>query len=90
MKRKFRPSRLILILLLICSVMWGGWLLLLARTGPAVEQMPEMVRERLEESGGSYVTLLEMPVILPEAVVATEDQSFWSNPGIDGYYPFYC
>jgi penicillin-binding protein 1A len=42
-----------------------------------------MVHARLATYGGAYAPLSRMPIMLREAVVATEDQSFWSNLGID-------
>ncbi len=83
MRRKFSPIGFAVILLLIIGAGWGGWQLLLARTGPTVRLLPSMVRDRLAAHGGDYLPLSQMPLMLREAVVATEDQSFWSNSGID-------
>ncbi len=83
MKRKFSSAGFVVIVLLIIGFGWGGWQLLLARTGPTVHLLPSMVRDRLAVHGGTYVQLDGIPPMLREAVVATEDQSFWSNPGID-------
>lgn len=74
---------LALSILLIAGIAYGGWLWLLARTGPAVRQLAPMVQERLAAHGGSYVKLSDMPSALREAAVDTEDNSFWSNVGID-------
>lgn len=81
--RKFSSTGLVVIALLIIGAGWGSWQLLLARTGPVVHLLPSMVHDRLTAHGGAYVPLSRMPLMLREAVVATEDQSFWSNPGID-------
>ncbi|KLU58960.1 penicillin-binding protein 2D [Peptococcaceae bacterium CEB3] len=83
MKRKFSLAGLLLIMFLSIGAGWGGWQLLLARTGPAVQLLPSMVRNRLAACGGTYVPLSEMPPMMLRAVVSTEDNSFWSNPGID-------
>lgn len=83
MKRKFSPTGLVIIVFLTIGALWGGWQLLLARTEPAVQLLPSMVRNRLVACGGAYVPLSGIPLMLREAVVATEDKSFWSNPGID-------
>jgi penicillin-binding protein 1A len=69
--------------LLTIGAGWGCWQWLLARTGPEVKLLPSMVSDRLADHEGTYVSLSRMPLMLREAVVATEDQSFWSNPGID-------
>ncbi len=83
LKRKFNPAGFVVIMLLIIGAGCGGWQLLLAGTGPAIHLLPSLVRDRLAAHGGVYVPLSRMPLMLREAVVATEDQSFWSNPGID-------
>ena len=87
MKRNFGSAGLmtllLMILLMIMGIGWGSWLLLLARTGTVAHLLPSMVRQRLADHGGTYAMLETMPLMLREAVVATEDQSFWSNHGID-------
>jgi penicillin-binding protein 1A len=83
LKRKFSLASLLFVTLLIIGAGWGCWQWLLIRTGPAVHVLPSMIGDRLRDYGGAYVPLDEMPLMLREAVVATEDQSFWTNPGID-------
>jgi penicillin-binding protein 1A len=83
LKRKFNLTGFLFIALLIIGGGWGSWQCLLASTGPAVRLLPSMIHDRLEVYGGAYVPLSQMPPTLRDAVVATEDQSFWSNPGID-------
>ena len=83
MKRKFIPARFVIAVIVLVGVGWMGWQLLLARTGPAVRLLPAMVHQRLAAHGGVYVPLSEIPAMLRQAVVATEDASFWTNPGID-------
>jgi penicillin-binding protein 1A len=83
LKRKFDLAGFLFIALLIIGGGWGSWQCLLVRTGPAVRLLPSMIHDRLAVYGGTYVPLSQMPLMLCDAVVATEDQSFWSNPGID-------
>jgi len=42
-----------------------------------------MIHQRLAAHGGVYVSLSGIPSVLQQAVVATEDAGFWTNPGID-------
>lgn len=83
MQRKFKPRRFLVFLLLILVLAEGSWQVLLARTGPAVRELPAMVHSRLATHGDTYIPLAMMPLTLRDAVVATEDRSFWTNPGID-------
>jgi penicillin-binding protein 1A len=71
------------VVILLAGIAWGGWLWLLARTGPAVRLLPELVHNRVETHGGTYMKLSDMPVALQEALVDTEDNSFWHNLGVD-------
>ena len=89
MQRRFSVKRFLSVVALILAVGWAGWQVLEARTGPAVRLLPSLVRQRLAlgypPGAGApvYVPLTGIPLTLREAVVATEDRSFWTNPGID-------
>jgi len=71
------------VVVLVLAAGWGSWQVLVARTGPAVRLLPSLVENRLRAHGGVYVPLNDISPVLPEAVVATEDRTFWTNPGID-------
>lgn len=49
---------------------------------PRLEGLPTTIRAELRQNGSRYVPLSQMPLTLQEAVVATEDQTFWTNIGI--------
>ncbi len=50
---------------------------------PRVAALPVLVRARLAHyHGGPYVPYAGLPPFLVDALVATEDRSFWTNPGI--------
>lgn len=50
---------------------------------PRVASLPALVRSRLRRQGaGPFVPYRRLPPFLVEALVATEDRSFWTNPGI--------
>lgn len=50
---------------------------------PRLAALPSLVHTRLRtQGGGPYVPYAELPPFLVDALVATEDRSFWTNPGI--------
>ena len=49
---------------------------------PRLMTVPALVRARLARSGGTWVPYDRIPPFLVQAVIATEDRSFWTNPGI--------
>lgn len=50
---------------------------------PTVLKLPSLVRARLRANGGgAYVPYDRIPPFLVNALVATEDRSFWTNPGL--------
>ncbi|HUW64058.1 MAG TPA: biosynthetic peptidoglycan transglycosylase [Spirochaetia bacterium] len=83
MKKRSNLCRFMVVVVLALLAVWGGWQSLVARTGPAVLQLPSLVHSRLAAHGAAYVPLTVMPLALRDAVVATEDRQFWTNPGID-------
>jgi len=83
LKRKCSLARFAIAVIVLLGVGWVGWQLLLARTAPAVHLLPSMIQQRLTAHGGAWVPLSGVPAVLQQAVVATEDAGFWTNPGID-------
>jgi membrane peptidoglycan carboxypeptidase len=50
---------------------------------PVVGTLPARVRARLARHGARYVPLADVPRTLQAAIVAAEDQRFYSDPGVD-------
>jgi membrane peptidoglycan carboxypeptidase len=74
-----------LLALLVAAVALGtGWAggYAVAMRGQ-VAALPRLVRERLSQHrAGPYVPYDSLPPFLVEALVATEDRAFWTNPGL--------
>lgn len=49
---------------------------------PKLLALPSIVRTRLAQEHSVWVPFNHMPKMLVDATVATEDRSFWTNPGI--------
>jgi membrane peptidoglycan carboxypeptidase len=62
----------------LASLLATAWL-----TSPAGTGLPARVQSRLRGTGGHAVPLSAVPLILREAVVATEDERFYQHQGID-------
>jgi len=77
------PRRIALLLTftVVGGVIVGGTVLFI-RAERAIATLPEAVGAGLAERGGAYVPLDAMSPWLVKAVIAAEDQSFWTNPGI--------
>lgn len=72
-------------------IAWALGLLLIAVGGtaavawplPIVGTLPARVRAQLAAHGGQYVPLRHIPWTLRAALVAAEDERFYTNPGVD-------
>lgn len=74
--RLFKKILTIFILLsLIAIPLYGYWL-------PKVSSLPSLVQSNAEAHGTTYIDLSQVPNSLQKAIIDTEDQSFYSNPGI--------
>jgi membrane peptidoglycan carboxypeptidase len=49
---------------------------------PKVDSLPALVKSNVSSHDASYVSLAQVPTVLQEAIIDTEDQSFYINPGI--------
>ncbi|VBB08282.1 transglycosylase [Lucifera butyrica] len=49
---------------------------------PLVKALPELVKSNVQEHGSVWVPLSQIPQALQEAIIDTEDRSFYTNPGI--------
>jgi len=49
---------------------------------PRLEAMPQVIHAELRARGETWVPLARIPRIMKRAIVATEDQGFWTNWGI--------
>lgn len=47
-----------------------------------VNSLPSLVKSNVISHGAAYLSLSQVPTILQQAVIDTEDQSFYTNPGI--------
>lgn len=75
-KRFVRGTVSLLILLsLILALLFYAW-------SPKVYSLPALVKSSASLHGTTYVSLSQVPVVLQKALIDTEDQSFYTNPGI--------
>lgn len=49
---------------------------------PQLRRLPTIVRARLAREHSTWVPYAQIPSALVKATIATEDRSFWTNPGI--------
>lgn len=49
---------------------------------PRILAVPALARARVAQSAGTWVPYDRIPRFLVHALVATEDRSFWTNPGV--------
>ena len=81
LKRRRWPRRVlktIAVVIVLLAVVFGGlWLVT-----PSVSQAPSLVQEQAVQHGISYPGV-QPPQRFTEALVATEDHRFYSNPGVD-------
>ncbi|HWP96528.1 MAG TPA: transglycosylase domain-containing protein [Syntrophomonadaceae bacterium] len=49
---------------------------------PQVNALPTLVRSGVSSHGASYVSLSQVPKVMQEAIIDTEDHSFYTNCGI--------
>lgn len=49
---------------------------------PKVDSLPELVKSNVSSHDVAYVSLTQVPTVLQEAIIDTEDQSFYTNSGI--------
>ncbi len=69
--------------LLIIVVGTCGWVLTdYAAHLPDPAGLPAQVRAQVATHGGAYVPLADIPLSLQQAIVATEDETFYTNPGV--------
>ena len=66
------------LLVALAALLAAAWL-----TSPAGTELPTRVQSRLRGTDGRAVPLSAVPLILREAVVATEDERFYQHQGID-------
>ena len=83
LKRRRWPARLVktLAVSVVLLIIVGGGLWLIT---PSVSQAPALVQEQAVQRGISYPGV-QPPQKFTEALVATEDHRFYSNPGVDLY-----
>ncbi len=80
-RRPWRTVALLALAALAGSVLWAGSYALTMRA--QVAALPVLVRARLRtDGGGPYVPYDRLPPFLVDALVATEDRTFWTNPGL--------
>lgn len=71
-------------LALAVLAVWGGVQVAtyLSRMAPEVLRLPQRIRRELVIRGSGLVPLSGMAPSLVQAIVATEDRSFWTNVGV--------
>jgi membrane peptidoglycan carboxypeptidase len=74
-------GRLVLVIM-VAVVAAGGGLLVYASQLPNTAGLPGEVRAQLAAHDGTYAALSTVPLTLRRAIVAVEDDSFYSNPGV--------
>ncbi|HEX3010887.1 MAG TPA: biosynthetic peptidoglycan transglycosylase [Syntrophomonadaceae bacterium] len=75
-KRYFKTAvSLLLLLSLVLISAYYAWL-------PNISALPVLVKSQVTSHNTSYVPLSQVPPFLQKALVDTEDQSFYINPGI--------
>ena len=81
LKRRRWPRRLlktVAVIIVLLAIVFGGlWLVT-----PSVSQAPSLVQQQAVQHGISYPGV-QPPQRFAEALVATEDHRFYSNPGVD-------
>lgn len=93
--RRYHLTKILLILVLSFSLVVGGWLFYLAKSANVDDlqnalKATTIIYDRNDDEAGSLTgrkgTYVELPAISPNlqnAVVATEDRSFYENSGIN-------
>ena len=85
-RRSERPGRiwrlLALAAALACAAAVVGAVSYARSMQPSLRALPSIVRVRLAREHSTWVPFDKIPTMLVNATVATEDRSFWTNPGI--------
>jgi penicillin-binding protein 1A len=81
---RVRPGRAVGLVALAAAVAGLTWAVSYAIVmQPHVDALPTLVRARLKtHGGGAYVPYGRLPPFLVDALVATEDRTFWTNAGL--------
>lgn len=77
MRNGLKRTALGLLVILSLFLVFSFWARL-----PQISKLPGLVRSNVAMHGATYVSLSQIPAILPQALIDTEDQSFYTNPGI--------
>jgi len=75
--------RFIAILLVLFACLWGGIQIYFTHVDNIANKVRQSVRERVSAQHGHFLAYDQIPKMYVNAVVATEDRSFFSNIGID-------
>jgi len=75
-----RMFKKLLLLIVLAGILLAA--VFAVREQPLVRSLPERVRAELEARGGTWVPLEEIPPALQQAIIATEDRSFYTNLGV--------
>lgn len=71
------------ILILLLFVIVSIWLFsFIKQESPVVKTLPVLIESKLHAQGQTYVPLSDIPYSLQRAIIDTEDQRFYSNPGV--------
>jgi membrane peptidoglycan carboxypeptidase len=81
-RRSLGLGRVVAVLLVLVAIGVGGFDWAEAHEAPRLASLPARVRAELAAHGSAYVPLRRISPWLIEAVVATEDRSFWTNIGV--------
>lgn len=72
--KRVAVSLIILLVLVTISALYSWF--------PKVYALPSLVKSNVTSHGATYVSLAQVPTVLQKAIIDTEDQSFYTNPGI--------
>jgi membrane peptidoglycan carboxypeptidase len=69
-------------LLLLAVVIAMLIIVITIREQPVVHALPNLVESEVHANGETFIPLSQIPQLLQQAVIDTEDRSFYKNPGI--------
>lgn len=72
-------KRILLLVVIACILLM---FVFIEREQPVVRALPGLVKSRVEAHGGTWISPAQIPVSLQQAVIATEDRSFYTNLGV--------
>jgi monofunctional glycosyltransferase len=73
----------VIVLVCLLAIGYGGFTYYYGHVFPIADVLDTLVHEDVAKHSGVYVPLSDIPVTLQQAIIATEDRRFATDPGID-------